>query len=163
VVYRVAATVRRALAGGGVASDANLIEVARYRVIFADCDPMRIMYYGSYFRLFEIGRAELFRRLGHPFPDYIARGLYLGVIETTCRYVKPARYDDELVIRAAVTDVGRARLHITYEIAHTTGDLVAHGTTTHAVLNEAGRPQRIPSGFKDAALAVRVKREEPRL
>jgi acyl-CoA thioester hydrolase len=129
---------------------AHLIEVARYRVIFADCDPMRIMYYGSYFRLFEIGRAELFRRLGHPFPEYIARGLYLGVIETHCRYVRPARYDDELLIRAGVTDIGRARVEIGYEIAGLDGDLRAAGSTLHAVLNEAGRPQRIPPEFREA-------------
>jgi len=132
-------------------SDVQLSEVARYRVIFADCDPMRIMYYASYFRLFEIGRAELFRRLGHPFPEYIARGLYLGVIETHCRYLKPARYDDQLIIRAAVTEVGRARLRIAYEIVHADGQLLASGSTTHAVLNDAGRPQRIPPEFKEAA------------
>ncbi|HVO24338.1 MAG TPA: thioesterase family protein [Candidatus Margulisiibacteriota bacterium] len=131
-------------------SDSNLIEVARYRVIFADCDPMRIMYYGSYFRLFEIGRAELFRKLGHPFPEYIARGLYLGVIETHCRYVKPARYDDDLIIRAGVTEVGRARLAIGYEVTGLDGDLRANGSTLHAVLNDAGRPQRIPPEFRDA-------------
>ena len=135
--------------------DVHVIEVARYRVIFADCDPMRIMYYGSYFRLFEIGRAELFRRLGHAFPQYIARGLYLGVIETHCRYVKPARYDDELVIRAGVADVGRARLQINYEIIGPHGEAVATGATVHAVLNEAGRPQRIPAEFRDAALGKR--------
>ena len=129
-----------------------LIEVARYRVIFADCDPMRIMYYGSYFRLFEIGRAELFRALGHPFPEYIARGLYLGVIETQCRYFKPARYDDVVTIRAGVTDVGRARLTIAYEVAAANGDLLVSGSTIHAVMNEQGRPQRIPQEFKDAAV-----------
>jgi acyl-CoA thioester hydrolase len=132
-------------------SDTGLIEVARYRVIFADCDPMRIMYYGSYFRLFEIGRAELFRRLGHPFPEYIARGLYLAVIETTCRYLKPVRYDDELLIRAAVTDVRRARLQISYEVASLDGAVRATGSTVHAVLDESGRPQRIPAEFRRAA------------
>ena len=128
-----------------------LREVARYRVVFADCDPMRIMYYGNYFRLFEIGRAELFRALGHPFPTYIARGLYLGVIETACRYHRPARYDDEVVIRAGVTEVGRARLRIAYEVTAPDGALLASGHTTHAVLNEDGRPQRIPPEFRAAA------------
>src|SRR5437868_3027370 len=90
-----------------------LMDVAHYRVIFGDCDPMRIMYYGNYFRLFEIGRAELFRQLGRPFPEYITRGLFLAVIETHCRYLKPAHYDDELLIRAGVCEVGRARVSIT--------------------------------------------------
>jgi len=132
-----------------------LIEVARYRVIFADCDPMQIMYYGNYFRLFEIGRAELFRQLGHPFPEYIARGFYLGVIEATCHYIKPARYDDELVIRAGVTDVGRARLTISYEVVGADGGMRVSGHTVLVTLNERGRPQRIPPEFKDAAATFR--------
>jgi acyl-CoA thioester hydrolase len=134
-----------------------LIEVARYRVIFADCDAMRIMYYGNYFRLFEIGRAELFRQLGHPFPRYIARGLYLGVIEATCRYIKPARYDDELVIRAGVTDIGRARMTIGYEVVGADGLLLVSGHTVLAALNEDGRPQRIPPEFKEAAIGFRAR------
>ena len=134
-------------------SEIKLVDVARYRVIFADCDPMRIMYYGSYFRLFEIGRAELFRTLGHPFPQYIARGLYLAVIQTSCRYVKPVRYDDELIIRAGIGEVGRARLEIKYEVVGCERDMRASGDTLHAVLDEAGRPQRIPAEFKKAALA----------
>ena len=137
---------------------AGLVEVARYRVIFGDCDPMRVMYYGSYFRLFEIGRAELFRRLGHPFPEYIARGLYLAVIETTCRYLKPARYDDELLIRAAVTEVRRARLRISYEVGGLDGEVRATGSTVHAVLDEVGRPQRIPAEFREAAQAAQRQR-----
>ena len=131
-----------------------VIEVARYRVIFGDCDPMRIVYYGNYFRLFEIGRAELFRRLGHPFAVYIARGLYLGVIETTCRYRRPSRYDDELVICAAVTELRRARVIIGYEIRGLDGELRVEGSTTHAVIGDDGKPQRIPPEFRDAALAM---------
>ena len=131
-----------------------VIEVARYRVIFGDCDPMRIVYYGNYFRLFEIGRAELFRRLGHPFAVYIARGLYLGVIETTCRYRRPSRYDDELVISAAVTELRRARVIIGYEIRGLDGELRAEGSTTHAVIGDDGKPLRIPPEFRVAALAM---------
>lgn len=137
---------------------APLLDVARYRVIFADCDPMRIMYYATYYRLFEIGRAELFRRLGHPFPEYIARGLYLGVIESHCRYRRPARYDDELVIRAAVADIGRARLEIAYQVDRAgDGELLAEGGTVHAVMDEQGRPQRIPAEFREAALAAQSR------
>jgi acyl-CoA thioester hydrolase len=140
-----------------------LVDVARYRVLFADCDPMRIMYYGSYFRILEIGRAELFRLLGHPFGDYVARGRYLGVIETTCRYRRPARYDDELVVRAAVAAFGRARVEIVYELALGDGTVVAEASTTHAVVDDDGRPQRITPEFKASILeaqeAVRAARK----
>lgn len=138
-------------------SDPALIEVARYRVIFADCDPMRIMYNGTYFRLFEIGWTELFRKLGQPLPEYIARGLYLAVIEARCRYVKPARYDDDLIIKAALTSVGPAKLEIQYEIIRPDGEVLARAATTHAVVNEQNRPQRVPAEFKHAADVIQPR------
>lgn len=123
--------------------------VGRYRVLFADCDPMRIMYYSSYLRLFEIGRAELFRILGHPFPRYIASGLYLAVTECHCRYIRPAAYDEQLDILAAVGEVHRARLRIDYEIRRAElGETVAAGYTWHAVVNEQGRPVRLPAELR---------------
>ena len=132
-------------------SQLTLLEVARYRVIFGDCDPMRIMYNGSYFRLFEIGWTELFRRLGEPLPAYIGQGLYLAVIDAVCRYIRPGRYDDHLTIKAALTNVGVARFDVHYQIHRQDGELLARGHTTHAVLDESGRPQRVPEAFKEAA------------
>jgi acyl-CoA thioester hydrolase len=124
-----------------------LTPVARYRVLFADCDPMRIMYYASYLRLFEIGRAELFRGLGHCFADYVARGLYLAVVAASCRYRRPARYDDDLEIRCGVRALGRARITIAYEIAR--GDeVVVDGETEHALVDDDGKPQRLPADFR---------------
>lgn len=131
-----------------------LPEVARYRVIFGDCDPMRIMYYSNYFRVFEIGRAELFRRLGHPFKTYIDQGLYLGVIEAHCRYRRPALYDDELAIHAGIVALGRARLEIGYEVRGSSADLLVSGSTAHAVINDDGRPQRIPADFHEMVRAA---------
>jgi len=124
-----------------------LTPVARYRVLFADCDPMRIMYYASYFRLFEIGRAELFRDLGHCFGDYVARGLYLAVVSATCHYRRPARYDEVLEIRAGIASIGRVRITILYEIVRD-AEVVADGMTEHALLDDAGKPQRLPAEIR---------------
>jgi len=128
-----------------------LAKVAEYRVVFADCDPMRIVYYGNYFRMFEIGRAELFRMLGHAFPGYIERGLYLAVLSTACRYHRPARYDDVVSIHAGLESVGRARLEIRYEVRDAGGTLLVSGHTEHAILDDDGRPQRMPQEIRDAA------------
>ena len=125
----------------------TLPEVARYRVIFGDCDLMQAMYFANYFRLLEIGRAELFRQIGHAFPDYIARGLFLAVVEANCRYLRSARYDEELIIRAAITEVKRVTLTVTYAIDRTEGAFIATGSTLHAVLDAAGKPVRIPPGI----------------
>ena len=124
-----------------------LAPVARYRVLFADCDPMRIMYYASYFRLFEVGRAELFRELGHCFADYVARGLYLAVVSATCHYRRPSRYDEVLEIRAGIATIGRVRITIIYQILRD-GEVVADGETEHALLDDAGKPQRLPAEIR---------------
>jgi acyl-CoA thioester hydrolase len=124
-------------------ADVPLTPVARYRVLFGDCDPMRIVYYGNYLRLFEIGRAELFRRLGHPFKAYVDRGLYLAVIGAECRYRRPARYDDELDILAGIAEIGRVRITLAYAVERD-GERLVDGRTEHAILDDDGRPQRIP-------------------
>jgi acyl-CoA thioester hydrolase len=133
-----------------------LAPVARYRVLFADCDPMRIVYYANYFRLFEIGRAELFRGLGHCFADYVGRGLYLAVLSATCRYRRPARYDDELEIRCGVRGLGRARITLAYEIARGAEPIV-DGETEHAVLDDEGKPRRLPAEFRAMLLGTSPK------
>lgn len=134
-------------------SAAALSEVARYRVLFADCDPMRIMYYANYLRLFEIGRCELFRRLGHPFRSYTERGLYLAVIGVHCRYLRPARYDDEVVIEAGIASLGKVRVTIAYAVRRD-GELLVTGETEHVVLDDDGRPQRMPADVRASILAV---------
>ena len=134
-----------------------LPEVARYRVIFGDCDPMRIVYYGNYFRLFEIGRCELFRGLGHAFGEYAAQGLYLAVVEASCRYRRPARYDDDLSIRAGVCEVGGARLTIAYAI-YRGEELLVEGETRHALVGDDGRPQRLPATIRAISESVRIDR-----
>lgn len=123
--------------------------VASYRVLFADCDPMRVVYYGNYLRLFEIGRAELFRRLGHPFARYVRQGLYLAVVAAHCHYRRPAYYDDDLVIRAGIDRVSGARLTVRYAIERGE-ERIADGTTEHCVVDDDGRPQRIPHEFRAA-------------
>ena len=125
--------------------------MARYRVICGDCDPMRIMYNGTYLRLFEIGWTELLRAVGAPLADFVAQGRYLAVIDAQCTYLKPARYDDVVIIRAALLPAGAARLEIRYEIGRDNGDILVRGRTMHAILDDSGRPYRIPSELREAA------------
>jgi acyl-CoA thioester hydrolase len=69
------------------------------RVRYAETDQMGIVYYANYLVWFEIGRVELLRALGLTYNQLeIEHQCILPVIEATCRYRAPARYDDEIVI-----------------------------------------------------------------
>jgi acyl-CoA thioester hydrolase len=122
-----------------------MIEVARIRVLYADTDQMGVVNHAQYFRFFEIGRCEWLRARGWAYRELEDQGMQLPVIEGSARYLRPARYDDLLRVRAAPRDVRRASLTFDYEIADEAGQLLTVGFTRHACLGRNGRPQRFPS------------------
>ena len=71
---------------------------ARVRVIYGDTDQMGVVYYANYFRYFEFSRSEFLRAHGRSYREMEAEGLSLPVVEATCHYMAPARYEDVLLV-----------------------------------------------------------------
>ena len=70
------------------------------RVRYAETDQMGIVYYANYLVWFEIGRVELLRALGLAYSQLeIDHQCILPVIEASCRYRAPARFDDEVIVK----------------------------------------------------------------
>jgi acyl-CoA thioester hydrolase len=106
---------------------------------------MGVVYYANYFVWFEIGRTDLLRQAGWSYRDMEQAGFSLPVIDAHCTYRKPAKYDDELDVRTSGTLVSPVRLRFDYEVMRAAdGALIASGQTTHASLDVAGRPRRLP-------------------
>jgi acyl-CoA thioester hydrolase len=120
-----------------------------YRVIYGDTDTMGVAYHANYLRWFEIGRTELLRAWEMPYREIESRGIMLPVSEVYCKYMSPAKYDDLLIIEAALSPEMRAGLKIDYRITDEDGRIVhATGHTRHAFLNRAGRVIRPPDFFR---------------
>ena len=65
--------------------------------------------------------------------------------EAFCRYLTPARYDDELEVHTRATLITPARVRFDYEIrVGGTGATAATGHTVHAALGASGKPCRLP-------------------
>ena len=120
------------------------------RVRYAETDQMQVVYYANYFVWFEVGRGELLRSLGSTYRALEESGFLLPVIRADCRYRRPARYDDELTIRTQVRLLSAARLRFDYEV-HRRADqvLTATGCTTHAVINQKGKPTALPVQIRE--------------
>jgi acyl-CoA thioester hydrolase len=131
---------------------AELREVARYRVIYGDTDQMGVVYYGNYLRFFEIARNEFLRQAGARYHEFEEKHrLMLPVVEANVRYRRPARYDDELAIHAAITDVRGASARFVYEIRRLPdGESLVDGHTVHACIDRDGRVARIPAELRAA-------------
>jgi len=130
----------------------QLREVARYRVIYGDTDQMGFVYYGNYLRYFEIARNEFLRQAGAGYRAFEeSHRLMLPVVEAHVRYRRPARYDDELAIFAAIPEVRGASARFIYEIRRVPdGEPLVDGHTVHACIDGEGRVARIPAELRRA-------------
>ncbi|MBI3184109.1 MAG: acyl-CoA thioesterase [Myxococcales bacterium] len=118
---------------------------AQLRVIYGDTDQMGVVYYANYLRYFELGRSELFRAMGGSYRELECQGFMLPVVEASCSYRAPARYDDLLLVRTLVLELRRASIAFGYQIRRKGEEqLLCEGKTLHACLDRAGRPRRIP-------------------
>ncbi len=131
-------------------------EVLRVRVAFVDTDAMGLAHHGAYLRWFEMGRTELLRAAELPYTALMERGMQLPVIEALVRYRKPARYDDELIVRAVVARTGGVRLRIDYRI-ECDAALIVEGHTEHAFTDTAGRVRRPPRDVREVFTRLAVE------
>ena len=146
-----------------MASPAELREVARYRVIYGDTDQMGMVYYGNYLRYFEIARNEFLRQAGARYREFEeTHRLMLPVVEAHVRYRRPARYDDELAIYAAIPEVRGASARFIYEIRRLPdGEELASGHTVHACIDARGKVARLPRALRELLVEGRLSAGAP--
>lgn len=110
---------------------------------------MGIVYHANYLVWMEIGRVELVRALGVNYHDLEAsEGLLLSVIAASCRYVYPARYDQEVIVQTELALANARTVEFQYEIRSCKPDrLLAEGKTRHLWLNRELRPTRLPQQY----------------
>lgn len=113
---------------------------------YAETDQMRVAYHANFFVWFEVGRTDLLRTLGWSYRDMEQAGFQLPVVEAHCRYLRPARYDDEIEIRTVGRLVSPVRVTFDYEALRLADQVVtATGQTVHASVTPEGRPCRLPA------------------
>jgi acyl-CoA thioester hydrolase len=76
--------------------------ITKLRARYQETDRMGVVYHSNYFVWFEIGRTELFRKIGISYPELEKNGYFLVVTEVSCKYKAPATYDDELDVTTQV-------------------------------------------------------------
>jgi acyl-CoA thioester hydrolase len=125
------------------------------RVRFADTDAQGIAHNASYLVWFEVARVEYLREFAGGYQSLRDRGIEALVLESHCRYVVPARFDDVLEIHTRCVGLRGARFRYEYAIVRDDGTLMAEGYTSHACVEaETLRPTRVPGWLRDAIASV---------
>lgn len=121
----------------------------RVRVRYAETDRQGIAYHAHYLVWMEIGRTALLEALGFSYRRLEEEGLLFSVVEARCRYVEPARYDDEVEIATRVSELRSRAVLFAYELT-LDGRRLAVGETRLLAMGRNRRPRRIPDGLRRA-------------
>lgn len=120
----------------------------KLRVRYGETDQMGYMYYGNYAEFFEVGRVEMLRSLGLTYAGMEASGIMMPVLELNCKYLKPARYDEEITINVSMAKMPGVKIHFKYELYNEKQELIHVGETLLAFINmNTNRPCLPPTDF----------------
>jgi len=126
------------------------------RVRYAETDQMGIVYYANYLVWFELGRVELLRSLGLAYSQLEKEHeCILPVVEASCRYRSPAKYDDEILIETRPAMLRGSVIKFAYRILRRGTDgaeptLLAEGETVHVVCDDQLKRKALPAHYADA-------------
>ena len=114
------------------------------RVRYAETDKMGVVHNANYFAWFDIARVEFFRTLSHSYRELDDGGIYFPVVESYCRYLQPARFDDIICLRLQIKKLSYAKFTFGYEVRRKDdGALLATGWSVHGFIDASGKPGSI--------------------
>jgi acyl-CoA thioester hydrolase len=107
---------------------------------------MSVAYYANYLVWMEVARVEYCTTVGFRYKDMEANGILIAVAEAHCRYLYPARFDDEVAILTTISGANRRFMTFDYEMT-CAGRKLATGQTRHVFVGREFRPVRLPDQY----------------
>ena len=120
----------------------------RFRARYSETDKMGVIYYANYLVWMEMGRTDYCKSVGFDYRDMELDGANMAVAEATCRYIAPARYDDEILVTTWVERLNRRLITFAYAISNAqTKSILAEGRTIHIAMDKDGKARSIPERY----------------
>lgn len=124
-----------------------------YRVYIEDTDLGGIVYYANYLKFMERARTDWLRSLGYhqsQLQDSVQQ-LFI-VSEVKCKYLSPARLDDELLVSVEILSITASSLIFKQQIYHKeTGRRLSVGEVkVVAVSSQTMRPVRLSGELRQS-------------
>ncbi len=126
-----------------------MIHESKLTVRYAETDQMGVVHHSVYPIWYEVARTEFIRALGVSYGTLEKMGAMLPVLEVHCKYMGPARYEDELRICTKVKSMGVAKIEFEYAV-YLGETLLNRGTTLHGWVDaETFRPINLKKRFPE--------------
>ena len=131
------------------------------RVYYEDTDAGGVVYHSKYINFFERARTEWLRALGFEQDQLISDHQFVFVVSILdCKYLLPAKFNDELFVTADIIELGKASVVFKQQVVRATkpeekskyGDhlILAEGNVTVVAVDSVKfKPKRLPSFLLD--------------
>jgi len=128
----------------------------RLRVYYEDTDAAGIVYHANYLKFMERARTEWLRALGFE-QDVLARQHGIGFVVRSAEldFVRPARFNDELLSTVRVERCGRASVDLVQHVLRADGELLCAGRVRVGAVDlkrmlPQAMPQAVYLGIRNA-------------
>jgi acyl-CoA thioester hydrolase len=139
------------------APDGSQRHLFAQRVYFEDTDFSGVVYHARYLHFMERARSDMLALAGieQRSAHENGQGAY-AVTQMTLKFLKPARFDDALLVTSSVEAVRGASVHIHQEISRV-DDVLLTAEVIAAFVSPQGRAHRQPKEWIAAFEAIRNK------
>ncbi|MDU1350385.1 thioesterase family protein [uncultured Clostridium sp.] len=105
-------------------------------VRYGETDAMGVVHHANYYLYFEVAREDLIKELGISYKELEESGVMLPLVETQCKYIEAAKYDDNLVVEATISQLTPVKVKVAYVIRREEDNkILAKGTTLQAFVD----------------------------
>ena len=121
------------------------------RIYFEDTDSCGVVYHSNYLKFMERARTEWLRSVGIDQRHLKHQAHIMFVVHRIdIQYKLPARFDDELVVKSELIDIGSSKIEFRQMIYRDEEILIDAHVDIACIDSEKFKPVRIPSTVKQA-------------
>ena len=118
------------------------------RVYYEDTDLGGVVYYANYLKFLERARTEWLRALGVEQTALAAEHRVIFVVRSIAlEYLKPAAFNDELVVTVELEDLGTVQILLRQRISRGTVEVVTARVRIACINTATFKPVRIPGSL----------------
>ena len=123
---------------------------------YQETDMMGVIHHSVYPIWFEAARTEFIKVCGYSYSSLEKLGLFLPLISLNAEYVKPAFYEDKIVIRSRMLELTKTRLTISYEVYRENDycNIISKGRTIHVFTDKNLKPINVQRVFPEVYEAL---------
>ena len=99
---------------------------------YAETDQMGIIHHSVYAIWYEQARTDFFNQVGLRYDEIEKMGIMTPLVELSCKYKKPAYYNQEVEVRTKIIEITPVKFTLEYNIYDMDENLINIGKTTLA-------------------------------